>query len=757
MNEGFFGHATAWNDFKPARRNRTCRRIYLVRNVQLAILVGLFLGTGLLYGIIPPMLEKTDEEGHYEYILYLREHNSLPPLTPYAQYKQPPIYYVVAAILTGGLPGEVDLSHFRLNPYVAHSVPGHRSDNRNVFLHPPYMTPLFLGARIVSLLFGLGTILTTYYFVRTLLPSRPALAIATAAAAGFQPQFLYITTAIHNDGAITFLSTLVVFLLARCIQQPDNGVSLLLLGGALGFAILAKVSGLLLIPLTLIILAISRKNWKQAGRDAVVVLTVTFLIGGWWYIRNGVLFGDPLTIKSHIAGNTEPERVRNLSEVFIYDLSSIEYTFWANLSRSFVSPLLIDKVLIVWGRISLFVGVIALIKNQERIKVPAILIVAGWPAVYLLALLVYWNSKAAWGFGRLILPAIAPLAFLWVAGWKWILNTLRSRWLFPCAIGLPVVSGVLIPFVSLYPLYHPSQPWRSHQTSEWPGITYVDVSKGTSIARLVEVRPLQAYARPGTYAPIEICWEPLGNTAEPLPMVVSLLDVSPIFSGGFPVLWGYRETYPGLGSAPTDRWMSRAPFCDRVLIWVSPEAPVPLCPAIEIRFASSQDGLTLHALDDNGNVLALPLAGRIPLVHDPLASLPDTSPHYVLDHRIGFFLPEVSLSWNSATITMTWQALQKIPYDATMFVHLMDAQGNLLAQRDRQPLDGRFPTSCWLPGQVITDVVSLDFPSETSGNLRIVAGMYTWPSLERLEVVDASGRSSPERTISLDIHIQQVR
>lgn len=730
------------------------RERFPLKHIRFIVLVALFLTTGILYGTIPPMLEKIDEEGHYEYVLFLQKHRSLPPLIPQAGYRQPPLYYVVAAFLTGWLAGsEDDLSRWRLNPYVAHSVPGCRNDNRNVFLHPPYMTPAFLGARMVSLLFGLGTLLLTYFFVRTLVPSRPLLAIATAAVTGFHPQFLYITTATHNDSGIIFCSALVLFLLARYIRRPsDNLLALVLLGGALGLAVLAKVSGLLLIPLTLIVVVTGQRKWMKGLQNALVVLAVAFLIGGWWYLRNGILFGDPLTIESHVA-SSPGERVRRISEIFTYDLPSIEYTFWANISRSFVSPLLLDQVLIVWGRVGLLVGLLALVEKRKWLKEPLVLVtVVGWPAAYLFALLFYWNSKAAWGFGRLILPALPSLALLFVIGWDWIArNVLRNRWLFPTAIGVVVVSGVFIPPVSLYPLYRPYRPWHSTGVSEWPGIIYVDLSEGQPFARLVDVRPLQAYAHPGMYAPLEICWEPLGNTLEPLPMAVSLLDISPTFSGNPPASWGYRETYPGLGNAPTDRWMSFAPFCDRVLIWVSPEAPAPLCPAIEVRFVD-QGNVKSQALDGKGSALGLALAGRLPILHENSMLSSNESPSYILDNRIGLYPPQVSFDQRSVSITMTWQALQKIPYDATVFVHLMDAEGNLLAQQDQQPLRGRFPTSCWLPGQVVTDVITLTHSlSENVAPMKVRMGMYTWPLLERLEVVDASGQSLPERAVYLEL------
>ena len=72
----------------------------------------LYLSVGLAYALVTPLFEKPDEDGHYGYILYLRENYKLPPLTfsegfP-SEYKQPPLYYVVTLTLTGWLPSTAD-------------------------------------------------------------------------------------------------------------------------------------------------------------------------------------------------------------------------------------------------------------------------------------------------------------------------------------------------------------------------------------------------------------------------------------------------------------------------------------------------------------------------------------------------------------------------------------------------------------------------------------------------------------------------
>ena len=104
------------------------------------------------------------------------------------------------------------------------------------------------------------------------------------------------------------------------------------------------------------------------------------------------------------------------------------------------------------------------------------------------------------------------------------------------------------------------------------------------------------------------------------------------------------------------------------------------------------------------------------------------------------------------TLTLTWQSLRAVPYDATMFIHLTGTDGNIVAQVDRQPLNGRFPTSSWIPGQMITDSITLPRPPEAQNRPLILRlGMYTWPSMRRLPVVNASGSAQRDDAIVIDV------
>jgi hypothetical protein len=74
-------------------------------------------------------------------------------------------------------------------------------------------------------------------------------------------------------------------------------------------------------------------------------------------------------------------------------------------------------------------------------------------------------------------------------------------------------------------------------------------------------------------------------------------------------------------------------------------------------------------------------------------------------------------------LSLQWRAERPPEGNYTVFVQLLDGNGQVTAQRDRWPGDGLFPTAAMLPGQVITDnlALPLDLPA---GQYRLIAGLY---------------------------------
>jgi len=79
----------------------------------------------------------------------------------------------------------------------------------------------------------------------------------------------------------------------------------------------------------------------------------------------------------------------------------------------------------------------------------------------------------------------------------------------------------------------------------------------------------------------------------------------------------------------------------------------------------------------------------------------------------------------SLTLTLYWQSQAQVPCTYTVFTHLVGADGRIWGQKDAMPRDGSWPTTCWRPGEVITDVYVIPVsPAAPPGIYRLKVGLY---------------------------------
>jgi hypothetical protein len=84
-------------------------------------------------------------------------------------------------------------------------------------------------------------------------------------------------------------------------------------------------------------------------------------------------------------------------------------------------------------------------------------------------------------------------------------------------------------------------------------------------------------------------------------------------------------------------------------------------------------------------------------------------------------------------VALHWQPLRPMDADYTSFVHLLDAEGQKVAQSDHLPGGVYYPTSLWQPGEMLLDVHRLALPEALGPAPRtLLVGFYRQPSLERL-------------------------
>lgn len=104
------------------------------------------------------------------------------------------------------------------------------------------------------------------------------------------------------------------------------------------------------------------------------------------------------------------------------------------------------------------------------------------------------------------------------------------------------------------------------------------------------------------------------------------------------------------------------------------------------------------------------------------------------------YLPEIRLTpdvYNVLPLTLYWQGRGEMSQVYATFVHLVDAEGKIVAQSDAIPGEG---TTTWAVGEYITQPVNISLPpSVLSGTYTLVTGMYLPPQGPRLPQLDANG------------------
>jgi hypothetical protein len=132
-----------------------------------------------------------------------------------------------------------------------------------------------------------------------------------------------------------------------------------------------------------------------------------------------------------------------------------------------------------------------------------------------------------------------------------------------------------------------------------------------------------------------------------------------------------------------------------------------------------------------------------------------TQPQYRLRANLGQEIELLGYSLrptadeNMSEIQLYWQTQAPPTKDYTAFVQLLDAQNQVVAQVDAQPLPGIYPTSRWQPGEIISERFVLPVAPTTLAQGELVTGMYDLATGVRLPVYDKQGTPLPDGMVQL--------
>jgi hypothetical protein len=98
---------------------------------------------------------------------------------------------------------------------------------------------------------------------------------------------------------------------------------------------------------------------------------------------------------------------------------------------------------------------------------------------------------------------------------------------------------------------------------------------------------------------------------------------------------------------------------------------------------------------------------------------------------------------NAFTITLYWQSLADMNQDYAVFVHLLDENDLIIAQRNTFPGLGSFPTTLWRVGDAIADTYTLTLPETTyaPNSAQLEVGLFDFATGKRLRVYGPEGET----------------
>ena len=157
--------------------------------------------------------------------------------------------------------------------------------------------------------------------------------------------------------------------------------------------------------------------------------------------------------------------------------------------------------------------------------------------------------------------------------------------------------------------------------------------------------------------------------------------------------------------------------------------------------------LETYVIDNADNLSETPIASwiepQIYVTTDWVTDMDDSQVRAVFGN--GIELRDVAFSAES--ITLNWSVSEQISRYPTVFVHVLDGAGEIVAQHDAAPVGGTYPVANWIPNTLIEDVHPL--PPLPAGTYGVAIGLYDPATFERYAAFDSNGAALADNMLRL--------
>lgn len=343
-------------------------------------------------------------------------------------------------------------------------------------------------------------------------------------------------------------------------------------------------------------------------------------------------------------------------------------------------------------------------------------------AALFLGLVLLWicaSYTISFAFGRIRFPAVIPLVLL--ASGLFFIGKLK-RLILPSVL-IALLFGVSYWLLTPFPKLPPERTYSALPADAIP----INAQFGEMI--LLGWRSLDAWpAAENGYLSVteaytvELFWQLPVETTTRYQFFLAYIDEGERLLG--------IDRPIGAVSFPeftTERWTAGTIIGEIVSIRFGDKIP---------QARSGQIRVGVWYRDDAGNLVTVPMAdGANDLMLQRMAvyqpnrpiELPSlsTNSEWVFGEMIalrGYSIPETAQAGETINLSFAWEALRKIPADYRLFLHVVDASGEIITQGDNNPVITLF-TSNWLPNYALLGELPLMMPS-VAGTYQIYGGLY---------------------------------
>lgn len=520
---------------------------------------------GFAFSIVIPLGEAADEVSHYAYVQSLVANKTMPKPegAVLGESHQPPLYYAIAALLTGWIPQE-NLVVLANPDFVLYDP-----QTPNLLLHPrsegfPYQSaPLAWHlTRVFSILLGAVTVWAAWQTARVVAPDNHALALGVASFVAFLPSFLSLAAVVNNDNLIIALAALIFLLVVTTQLRGMTTRRAILLGVLLGLAVLTKLSGLVLwgfVGISFLLFWFQSQSRAALIRPFLLCFAIAFIIAAPYFVYNWQTHADPLGWNLYLQVGTIRETPWTFADLpkLTRDLfTSFFGRFGGALQLEFAPPLyLIFGIVIVGALVGWVVAARRSLLDETTRRVAVL------AAILILLLSIAYFRWALYDLGagqaRQLLPTLVPIGLVLTLGWSYLFSSHRASlagWSVGfCAVG--VFALLFLNTIFAPPILNAVPSGQQSLSSPLEFGKTIRV-----LAYQVETNELAA----GQEIPVALTWQAIRAPSENYWLSLQLVQGEEGIAS--------KDGVPSAGRRTTDWWAPGEIYNSRHVLQVPPDA-----------------------------------------------------------------------------------------------------------------------------------------------------------------------------------------